>query len=138
MSVATDIDWSVVVEVDRDWYALKGALADQPCPPESSLDLRLVEPRSLVGRTSESRGVHPDVALDADTGVSRRHAQLVVEADQLTVVDLSSTNGTYVLPAGEVPTAATEPLVPGVPAVLRPGDRIYLGAWTRLTVRARS
>ncbi len=135
MTVATDIDWIVVVIVDHDWYALKGALADQACPPASSLDIALDGDRLLVGRTSTSREVYPEVALDTDTGVSRRHAQFVRDGDQLTIVDLSSTNGTYVVAADESPSDAV-PLVPGVPVELRSGDSVYLGAWSRLTVRA--
>jgi pSer/pThr/pTyr-binding forkhead associated (FHA) protein len=95
----------------------------------------------LIGRTSSSRGVHPDIALDRDTGVSRRHAQLVSDGDQLTVVDLASTNGTYVIGADgdpdAEPDAEIEPLAPDEVRPLADGDRIYLGAWTRLTVRRR-
>ena len=35
----------------------------------------------------------------------------------------------------EPPKLQGTPLEPGVPKVLHDGDRIYLGAWTRLTVR---
>jgi pSer/pThr/pTyr-binding forkhead associated (FHA) protein len=80
--------------------------------------------------------LHPEVTLDADTGVSRRHAQFVRDGDNLTVVDLSSTNGTYVVSAGSEPDDATMALVPGVPTELRDGDRVYVGAWSRLTVRS--
>jgi hypothetical protein len=137
MGVVTNVDWRVMVEVDPSWYALKGALADQPCPAPLTLAVPLVRSTALVGRSSASRGVHPDVALDADRGVSRRHAQFVRDGDQLTVVDLSSTNGTYVIEAGAQPSEVTEPLVPGVPVVVQPGDRVYLGAWSRLTVLAQ-
>ena len=130
------VNWIAVVEVDPEWYALKGALADQPCPPVSSSTLPLANHTALVGRTSSTRNLHPEIALDADTGVSRRHAQFVRAADQLTVVDLSSTNGTYVVPVGEAPHEASQPLVPGVPCELHDGDRVYVGAWSRLTVRS--
>jgi len=130
--------WVVVVEVDPAWFALKGELADHPLPPPSTSTVSLRQHVSLVGRTSHSRGLHPEIALDTDSAVSRRHAQLVVEGDQLSVVDLSSTNGTYVVGAGEAPVAETHPISPGVPAVLDDGDHILLGAWTRLTVRRGS
>lgn len=128
--------WVVIVEVDPRWFALKGALADQPCPPPSSSTVALAQRTALIGRTSHTRVVRPEITLDADTGVSRRHAQFVIDGDQLTVVDLSSTNGTYVVEAAHEPSDATQPLTPGVPSELHDGDRVYVGAWTRLTVRS--
>lgn len=128
--------WVAVVEVDPRWYELKGALADQPCPPASSSTVPLSNHTALIGRSSASRGVRPEITLDADTGVSRRHAQFVRDGDSLTVVDLSSTNGTYVVAAGGEPDERTPALVPGVPSELHDGDRVYVGAWSRLTVRS--
>jgi pSer/pThr/pTyr-binding forkhead associated (FHA) protein len=90
---------------------------------------------ALIGRSSASRGLRPEVALDSDTGVSRRHAQLTVDGSTLSVTDLSSTNGTYVLPAGSSPDDSSEALAPGVARQLADGDAIYLGAWTRVVVR---
>jgi FHA domain/Double zinc ribbon len=127
--------WIVVVEVDPLWYAVKGELADRPLPPASTSTVPLTHHASLVGRTSQSRGLHPEIALDADTAVSRRHAQFVVDGDKLSVVDLSSTNGTYVAGAGSAPTDDLAALASGVPAALQDGDHIFVGAWTRLTVR---
>ena len=132
----SSVGWIAVVDVDPEWYALKGALADQPCPPTSSSTVPLANHTALIGRTSTSRGVRPEISLDADTGVSRRHAQFVRDGDSLTVVDLSSTNGTYVVPFGEEPDADTPVLVAGVPVDLHDGDRVYVGAWSRLTVRS--
>jgi hypothetical protein len=51
------------------------------------------------------------------------------------VIDLSSTNGTYVVLAGTDPAEDTEAVEAGVPTPLHDGDRVYLGAWSRLTVR---
>ena len=127
--------WTVVVEVDPAWFALKGELADRPLPSPSTSTVPLFGHVSLVGRTSQSRGLRPEIALDTDTAVSRRHAQLLVEDDKLSVVDLSSTNGTYVLDAGQVPTDDAVPLAAGVPAMLDDGDQVFVGAWSRLTVR---
>lgn len=134
--VESSAGWVAVVEVDPRWYELKGALADQPCPPVSSSTVPLSNHTALIGRSSASRGVRPEITLDADTGVSRRHAQFVRDGDHLTVVDLSSTNGTYVVAAGGEPDERTTALVPGVPTELRDGDRVYVGAWSRLTVRS--
>lgn len=136
VAVESAVHWIVVVEVDAAWYALKGALADQPCPPASSSTVPLSNHTALIGRSSASRGIRPEVTLDADTGVSRRHAQFVRDGDALTVVDLSSTNGTYLVPVTEEPDAEVPALVPGVPVELHDGDRVYVGAWSRLTVRS--
>ena len=133
--VVSAVSWIAVVEVDEQWFGLKGALADQPCPSASTSTIPLSNHTALVGRSSASRGLRPEVALDGDTGVSRRHAQFVRDGDVLTVVDLSSTNGTYLVPAGSEPTEDAVALVPGVPTELHDGDRVYVGAWSRLTVR---
>jgi hypothetical protein len=136
---AGESPWVVVVEIDAEWFALKGELADQPCPTASTSTVPLVGHTSLVGRSSQSKNVHPEIALDGDVGVSRRHAQFVRGTDPaddgLSVVDLSSTNGTYVVEVGQTPSAQTEPIATGIPVMLRDGDRVYVGAWTRLTIR---
>ena len=65
---------------------------------------------AVIGRTSEQ-----DIKID-DDGVSRRHAKVTVSPDKiLNLVDLESTNGTFLNGA------------PIDVAVLRPGDRIQLG-----------
>lgn len=129
------VAWIVVVEVDPAWYALKGELADRPLPSPSTSTVPIGQHASLVGRTSQSRGLRPEIALDSDTAVSRRHAQLIFEGGTLNVIDLSSTNGTFVIEGGAVPTAESAPLAPGVSARLDDGDQIFVGAWSRLTVR---
>jgi len=130
------VRWTVDVEVDERWYALHGLLADKPCPPSSCRTVELVDEHALIGRTSEARQQFPAVALDEDTGVSRRHAQLVRDGDRLTVVDLSSTNGTYVVQMGDDPHEGTGSLLAGVPHELHDGDRVFCGAWSRLTFRS--
>jgi hypothetical protein len=132
---AVAASWIVVVEVDPVWYAVKGELADRPLPPPSTSTVPITQHASLIGRSSQSRGLRPEVALDADTAVSRRHAQLILEDDKLSVVDLASTNGTHVANRDVAPTETLAPLASGVPAVLDDGDQIFLGAWSRLTVR---
>jgi len=131
----SNVRWVVVVEVDPVWFGLKGSLADQPCPQASSSTVALTQHTALIGRSSQSRDIHPEVTLDGDTGVSRRHAQFVRDGDGLVVIDLSSTNGTYVVPAGSAPTDDTDAVEPGLSTSLHDGDRIYVGAWSRLTVR---
>ena len=136
--------WIVIVEVDPTWFALKGTLADQPCPPPSSSTVPLGPSIIHIGRSSQSRGIHPEIAMDSDTAVSRRHAQLVAASssgdadatpDAFAAVDLGSTNGTFVVRAGAEPDASIQPIDPGLPVVLADGDRVYIGAWSRLTIR---
>lgn len=44
------------------------------------------------------------------------------------LIDPGSTNGTYL-------NDDTEPLARNEPVTLRDGDRVHVGAWTRITVR---
>ncbi len=96
--------------------------------------LELRGSRSLIGRQSRSRGYYPDVDLSVapeDRGVSRTHAMLDHPPDgMLTVTDLGSSNGTYL---DDEPA----PLARGVAIPLHDGSRIYVGSWTRITIRRR-
>jgi hypothetical protein len=130
------LSWTVIIEVSPDWFALKGELADQALPHPSTRTVPLSRATSLIGRSSKSRGLSPEIAVDHDTGVSRRHAQFVVDGALLTVVDLSSTNGTFVFAGSLALDDDTSPLTPGVPCPLADGDRVYVGAWTCLTIRS--
>jgi hypothetical protein len=76
---------------------------------ETGRVVRLLPPSLVIGR-----GADADLRI-ADTGVSRRHAELRVEPDAVTVVDLESTNGTSV--NGRLVDRAT----------LKDGDRISVG-----------
>ncbi|GAC1439353.1 MAG: hypothetical protein NVSMB55_00530 [Mycobacteriales bacterium] len=57
---------------------------------ETGRIIRLVPPSLVIGR-----GADADLRL-ADTGISRRHAELFVGTDAVELVDLRSTNGTSV------------------------------------------
>jgi hypothetical protein len=98
------------------------------CPPRR---FPLRGDRLLVGRRSRSRGIQPDIDLSAppeDPGVSHSHALLLPQADgRWAVLDLGSANGTYVNSSGK-------PIPVHVPVPLGDGDRVFLGAWTVLTV----
>ena len=120
------------VAVDRDYFdhvVTDGELkypGDVPPP-------RLVElyGRELhVGRTSDRRGIHPAVdidALTADPAVSSRHAIIRVADDNTcTVTDVGSTNGTFI---GDF---SQDAVLQGVPHDLPAGVPIFLGAWSRL------
>src|SRR3954451_20782713 len=87
----------------------------------------------LVGRPSESRNIHPAVDCGTDSGVSRRHCQLNTDGQRWWVEDLQSANGTYVSRAGD-PLPVT-PIPPGQRREIENGDRLYVGAWTRIVIR---
>jgi pSer/pThr/pTyr-binding forkhead associated (FHA) protein len=79
--------------------------------------------RTVLGRQDRNAGIYPDLDLspyDALVqGVSRQHAAIRRESGQtLTVVDLSSSNHTYL---------NGEQLTPHHPTLLRDGDKLRLG-----------
>ena len=125
-------EWVVERWVDPDWYAVQQS--DDPCPsPGLPVVIPLTEKSVLIGRPSRSRGIAPEVDCGDDTGVSRRQAQLTTDGQRWWVEDLESSNGTYVAPAaGPLPE---DPIVTGQRQELKPDDRVYVGAWTRLVVR---
>ena len=87
----------------------------------------------LIGRASRSRGVHPEIDLGnppEDPGVSHTHALLVARPYGWAVVDLGSANGTY------VNDPESEPIPDNTPVPVAAGDRVFVGAWTCLSVIA--
>ena len=132
--VAPDVplEWVVELWVDPDWYAEQDS--DEPCPSPGLPAIVPLTVRSvLVGRTSKSRNIHPEVDCDGDIGVSRRQAQLTTDGTRWWIEDLQSSNGTYVGPdSGPLPAT---PITPAQRRELSEGDRVYVGAWTRLVVR---
>lgn len=86
----------------------------------------------LIGRHSRSRGIYPHIDLvgpPEDPGVSHSHALLVSQAGAgWAVVDVGSSNGTYV-------NDMANPIDVDVPVPVGDGDRVYLGAWTVITIR---
>jgi FHA domain len=129
---AIAVDWVAEVWVDPDWFAAQES--DDACPSPGLPEIVPLRLQSLlIGRPSISRSIHPDIDLTGDPGVSRRQAQLTSDGARWWVEDLQSSNGTYVRSAtGPIPTT---PLPPGRRRELAEGDRVYVGAWTRLVVR---
>jgi len=74
------------------------------------------------GRLSEGQPVIPDVDLSAyqayENGVSRLHAVVKLDGEQLTIIDLGSSNGTYVNGAR---------LLPNTERRITSGDLVALG-----------
>ena len=128
--------WTAVVAADHEYYNSVAAVDEQDTAsisffprdlPERRVALAGTEVR--IGRASSSTGIVPEIDLGGpprDPGVSRQHAKLVPASDgSWTVVDLGTANGITVN-GRDVPSGGSVPL--------RPGDRIHLGAWTRITV----
>jgi hypothetical protein len=133
--------WQVVVGADQVYFEKvkaaggpdAGMLEFPRYLPERRFPLR--GGRVLIGRRSRSRGIYPDIDLvgpPEDPGVSHSHALLVSQPDNSwAVVDVGSSNGTYVND-----TANAVDINVAVP--VHDGDRIYLGAWTVITMQASS
>jgi pSer/pThr/pTyr-binding forkhead associated (FHA) protein len=77
---------------------------------------------ATIGRADLGSGFRPDIDLSSygaqDYGVSREHARLHLKDQRLYLVDLGSSNGTFV---------AGQRLTPYKPHVLHEGDEILLG-----------
>ena len=124
--------WVAEVWIDPDWYADQ----DSSDPLPSAGVPTVVPLRStsvLVGRTSRSRNIHPDIDLTTDNGISRRHCQFTTDGKRWWVEDLGSSNGTYV--GGPIGPLPTDPLNPGEKREIAADERIYLGAWSRIVIR---
>ena len=117
--------WEVRVSVD-------GSLDTDPDPDlpvptdEPDYFYPLTESETLIGRRDDRQGIHPQIPL-RDPGASRRHAILRSDADGVSIMDLGSTNGTLVNGV-ELP--------PNSRRMLKNGDAITVGRWTRLVVRS--
>ena len=117
--------WEVHVSVDPSLDTDPDP--DLPVPTdEPDYFFPLTDGETLIGRRDDQQGVHPQIPL-RDPGVSRRHAMLRRDADGISVMDLDSTNGTMV--------NNTE-LPPDSRRLLKNGDEITVGRWTRITLRS--
>jgi serine/threonine-protein kinase len=129
------VTWTAVVTVDRDYYDQIQPVNDTDSKsmafpgdiPERRIPLSGAE--LLIGRRSVTYGIEPEIDLigpPGDPGVSRQHAKLVPAPDGTwTIVDLGTDNGI---------TVNGRDVLSGDSVSLSPGDRIHLGAWTRITI----
>src|SRR5215471_17560628 len=131
------VAWTAVVASDHAYFedvvAAGGpdaaALTFPDYCPERRF--RLAGPEMRIGRRSASQGLEPEIDLTGpptDPGVSRMHAALLAEPDgSWAILDPGSENGTLV---------NGKEIAAGVRVPLHDGDRIHLGAWTVITIRA--
>lgn len=125
----------ITVSTDADYFAAMVTEGEvplpDPMPPDQELELFGTELH--IGRTSESRAVHPNIDVEALTGdpaVSTRHAVLRISNNgTMTITDVGSTNGTF------VGGFDGEPITQGVPVELGDEKVAYVGAWTRLAIQ---
>jgi hypothetical protein len=131
-NAAPTAEWVAELWVDPEWYQAQGA--DEPCPsPGPPEVVPLVDRSLLVGRHSSSRNIHPQIDCGADSGVSRRHAQLTTDGQRWWVEDLQSANGTFVGTAGgSLPTSS---IAPGLRREVAEDERLFVGAWTKIVIR---
>lgn len=89
-----------------------------------SAPFALTKDVTTIGRPDSALSYYPDVEIEMDDAVSRRHCEVVRRADGYYLVDTGSTNGTRL--NGETLTSHQEHL-------LAHGDRIHLGDRTEIT-----
>lgn len=134
-AIAEANTWAIELAVDRQWYAEQEST--EPLPPEERRLIALRTPNALIGRRSPSQNPTPEIDCGDDGGVSRRQAQLSTDGRRWWIEDLGSVNGTYLSTLEDQDAGAALPDTPletGMRHPLGPYDRIYLGAWTRLTL----
>jgi DNA-directed RNA polymerase subunit RPC12/RpoP len=119
--------WTVLVTIDP---ALKESGSPDPPAGWSPLSIPAERNTLLIGRSSQSRSIAPDIPLDFDSAVSHRHALLTrSNGSDWSIRDIGSANGTR-LNGQDIQAMVDVPL--------KPGDRITLGHWTCLTLSNES
>lgn len=124
--------WTAVVAADREHFDAVTSDDEELVFPVQQAErvVPLPDGEIRIGRRSVSRDVTPEIDLTGDPGVSHLHALL--RGDPVggwTLTDPGSTNGVTV-------NDDPDPLAVGVPVPVRDGDRIHIGAWTTITIRA--
>jgi hypothetical protein len=134
-STTPDAEFQFVAEVwiDPAWYQAQQSPDPLPSPGLPQV-VPLRKSSVLVGRVSRSRNIHPEIDCEPDSGASRRQCQLTTDGTRWWVEDLESANGTFV--AGASDPLPGSPIPVGLKQEIQPGDRVYVGAWTRIVVRA--
>jgi hypothetical protein len=128
----TTVRWEAAITADRAYY---DSLDNDGVPFPTDFVARTVvldADEILIGRRSVSRGIEPEIDVAGtpeDEGVSHRHALLTRASDgSYTIVDCGSTNGTTLNDGDAIPVGSAVPL--------GDGDRVHIGAWTTIVIRA--
>lgn len=122
---STITGWELVVTIDP---SLRHPESPEPPTDQAPVVFSLEKVTNLIGRNSQVRAIHPEIALDSDDAVSHRHALLNRQADgTFTLRDIGSSNGTQF--------KGVE-LKPMVDIPLQDGDEFTLGHWTRIAIKA--
>jgi FHA domain len=129
---AAAVRWEAHIEADRAYF--ETGRSDGTRFPDA-FTARVVPIRGervLIGRRNRAGGGRAAIDLSVpveDEGVSVDHAVLERTADgSYQLVDRGSRNGTRL-------NDERAPLPKGQPVPVRHGDRIFVGAWTCITVR---
>lgn len=127
--------WVAVVAADRPYYD-RNQVTEVQFPlgvPARTIEL-VPGIDYTIGRRSRTRGTFPAIDLAGppeDAAVSHTHAGILSKDDgSWELVDHGSTNGTYV-------NESSDPIASNTPIPLVPGDRVYVGAWTQITIELR-
>ncbi|HMD47147.1 MAG TPA: BTAD domain-containing putative transcriptional regulator [Acidimicrobiales bacterium] len=132
MALWEEQHWEIIARPDRQYYDTvdpEGMVF--PEDPQTRR-MPLIGDLVRIGRRSARRSITPEIDLSGsleDVGVSHRHAVLMRQPNgSWALVDQGSTNGTFLKPDDDpVPANHRVPL--------HDGDRVYLGAWTMLTIQ---
>ena len=125
----------LVITADKGHYTRHGVdeiLFPVAVPPRT---IELGPEPVSIGRRSRSRGTNPTIDLvgpPEDPAVSHTHASLVPTDDGgWSLVDHGSTNGSFL-------NDDPDPVPANRPIPLSAGDRVYVGAWTCITLEIRT
>jgi hypothetical protein len=123
--------WEIVITADRAQYE-RNEPVGAPFPEGmSAFVVTLIADEVDIGRSDASGASGQRIDLD-DPAISHRHAILVRQADgAYAISDLGSTNGTRI-------NDEVAPIDSDARRRLEDGDRVCLGAWTVLLIRASS
>jgi hypothetical protein len=83
----------------------------------------LKSPQTVIGRPDPNSGATPDIAIEWDDAISRRHAQVLVKGSEYFLEDLGSKNGTFM---------SGKQVEPGMPVSLVSGDMFIVGEHTEV------
>ena len=125
-------------DFSADTPAVAPFVLDTPAPPAAppaapqivvhigrmSAPFDLIKDVTTIGRPDSALHYYPDVEIEMDDAVSRRHCEIVKREAGYYLVDTGSTNGTRL---------NGETLLPHQEHLLARGDRIHLGDRTEIT-----